>query len=200
VSKDTEGAAVYSGLTHFPPPPYKIYGTFSSVSVSSVTKWHPLMSRTIYAAWWLFVISMATTSALSLASSGSSITSTSELLETYLHGEDEGGFSKPTYRNWLLQRLSVVAVAFSLIGAAGGWALLAAGLVGVNLHFELDGKGPYISGGPDRGEHGIDLASRLVTYLIIGIFCVFLIGGYFLRLRPRFHAARTSFAIGDPMI
>jgi len=118
-----------------------------------------------------------------------------------LHGEEDGGFSKPTYRNWLLQRLSVVAVAFSLIGAAGGWALLAAGLVGVNLHYELlDGHGPSISGGPDHGEHGIDLASRLVTYLIIGIFCIILIGGYFLRLRPRFHATRQSFAVGNPMV
>jgi len=91
-------------------------------------------------------------------------------------------------------------VAFSLIGAAGGWALLAAGLVEVNLHFELDGKGPSVSGGPDHGEHGIDLGSRLAACLIIGIFCVTLIGGYFLRLRPRFHTARKSFAFGDPMV
>jgi len=113
-----------------------------------------------------------------------------------LHGEDDGGFLKPTYRNWLLQRLSIVAVAFSLIGAAGGWALLAAGVVGVNLHFKLESKGPYISGGPDHGKHGIGLASRLVTYLIIGIFCIILIGGYFLRLQPQFHATRKSFAVG----
>lgn len=79
--------------------------------------------------------------------------------------------------------------------------MLAAGAAGYNLHGELRGEGPNISDGPDLGTHGITLASRLVVYLIIGIFVVVLIGGYFYRLRPRFHASQYrrsfSFAFGE---
>lgn len=140
---------------------------------------------------------MATTSGLSLASSGSSISSAGELLETYSQTEEGGGFARATPRNWLMQRLSVVAVAFSLLGAAGGWALLAAGASGFNLHWELAGKSPAIEDGPDLGDGGIQLGPRLTTYLIIGIFVIILIGGYFIRLRPRIHTKRRPFAFHD---
>lgn len=149
-----------------------------------------------YAAWWLFVISMTTTSALALASSGSCssifhseldkysslLDAYSNLQGTYSERLQGGGSSDAKQRKWLPQQLSVIGVAFSLIGAAGGWGLLAAGLLEVNLHFELEGKGLGVSGGPDHGEGGIGLASRLGTYFTIGGFGAALIGAYIFRL------------------
>lgn len=134
------------------------------------------------------MISMATTSALSLAASGSSISGAGDLLETDDHAEDtSSNLSSPTTRNWIFQKLSVAIVGLSLTGVAGGWAVLAMGATGYSLNKELAGNNPAISEGPNLGN-GIQLSSRLISYIIIGIFVIVLIGGYFYRLRPRFHA------------
>lgn len=85
-----------------------------------------------------------------------------------------------------------MAVALSLFGAAAGWAVLAAGTVGYNVHDELHGSNPALSDGPDRGLKGIGLATWLVAYLIIGIFVFIFIGGYFMRIRPRLHTSKKS--------
>lgn len=151
----------------------------------------------------MFVISLATTSGLSFASAGSSISNVSDLLETDASIDETANLSSATPGNWTRRRLNIVAVAFSLIGVAAGWAMLAAGAAGFNIHGELRGGGPKISDGPDLGENGISLASRLIVYLIIGIFVVVLIGGYFYRLRPRFHASqyrRSLSLFGDGRI
>lgn len=143
---------------------------------------------------------MATTSGLSLAASGSAIGGAGDLLETDTGIDDSTDRSRATPRNWLIHKLSVIVVAFSLIGVAGGWALLAAGAATYNLHGEItDHQPPAVSDGPDLGTKGISLANRLVTYLIIGIFVIILIGGYFYRLRPRFHAReyRSVFLASD---
>ena len=165
------------------------------IYATDITFIHRQYDLLVHTAWWMFVISMATTSGLSLAASGgSSISDSGGLLET----SDASSLTRATPRHWLLQRLSVVAVALSLAGAAGGWALLAAGAAGYNLHYELAGNGASISAGPDLGPGGIQLAPRLVTYLIIGIFVVILTGGYLIRLRPRMHRRIQPYEFHDP--
>ncbi|KAF8318167.1 hypothetical protein DL93DRAFT_433256 [Clavulina sp. PMI_390] len=158
--------------------------------------WYPFI------AWWMFVVSMATTSGLSFASAGSSISDASDLLETDTYADENGGgggITLATPKNWLKQKISVIAVAFSLIGVAAGWAMLAAGAAGFNLNNELAGNSPKIEDGPNLGPGGIKLPERLVAYLIIGIFVIVLIGGYFYRLRPRMNTRylAASFAALD---
>ncbi|KAF8318166.1 hypothetical protein DL93DRAFT_2165196 [Clavulina sp. PMI_390] len=142
-----------------------------------------------FVSWWMFVVSMATTSGLSLAGAGSSISGASDLLETDTYVDEAGGsegISRATPKNWLKQKISVIAVAFSLIGVAAGWALLAAGAAGYNLYNEItEQNSPKIEAGPNLGPGGIRLPERIITYVIIGIFVIVLIGGYFYRLRPR---------------
>lgn len=135
---------------------------------------------------------MATTSGLSLAASGGVTSGAGDLLETDKYTDEADDVARATPRNWLFQKLSVVVVAFSLIGAAGGWALLAAGAATFNVHRELQGESPMISDGPDFGIGGIGLSGRVVAYVVIGVFVIILTGGYFYRLKPRFHA-RTVF-------
>lgn len=143
---------------------------------------------------------MATTSGLSLANSGSSISSAGDLLTTSSSFDEPGGLDRATPRHWLWQQVSVTAVALSLVGAAGGWAVLSAGAAGYNLHKELEGNPPAVSAGPDLGPGGIRLAPRLVAYLIIGIFVIILVGGYLIRLRPRMHTRIKSYSFGDHVL
>lgn len=143
------------------------------------------------------MVSLATTSGLSFASAGSSISSASDLLETDMYADESGNIRQASKKNWAMQRLSVLAVAFSLIGVASGWAMLAAGAAGFNVHNELKGGAPQIVDGPDLGVHGISLCARLIAYLIIGIFVIVLIGGYFYRLRPRLDTRSLTFTIGE---
>jgi hypothetical protein len=143
---------------------------------------------------------MATTSGLSLANSGSSISDAGDLLATSPDSDDTGSLARATPRHWLWQKLSVTAVALSLVGAAGGWAVLSAGAAGYNLHQELAGDPPAVSAGPDLGPGGLRLAPRLVTYLIIGIFVIILVGGYLIRLRPRVHTRIKSYSFGDHVL
>jgi len=147
---------------------------------------------------WLFMMSIATTSALSLTISGSgpSIFNDSELdeysslLDTYFDLRDTyserlqgNGLPNAPRRKWVfLQYLGIFAVSYSLTGVAFGWNSLAAGLLEVNLHSELKGKGPGVSGGPDYGEQGMGPAARLAYCLVIAIFIVPLLGSHLFRV------------------
>lgn len=146
----------------------------------------------------MFVISAATTSSLSLAVSGSSsISSSADLLSTSEDSHNTGSLGRATPRHWLRQRLSVVAVALSIAGAAGGWALLAAGVVAYNLHDELMmGTSTAISDGPDLSSVWL---RRLTAYVTIGIFVVMFTGGYLFRLRPWVHMRIQSYDFGHPV-
>jgi hypothetical protein len=139
----------------------------------------------------MFVISMTTTTALSLANSGgSSIASSNSLLEMDLSGDEESNLAIATPRNWLLQRLGIVVVALSLIGVAGGWAMLAAGAAGYNVYLELNDLPLKIAGGPNLGVHGIKPGIRALSYALVVAFVVVLVGGYLYRLKPRFNPER----------
>ncbi|KAF8318165.1 hypothetical protein DL93DRAFT_2153903 [Clavulina sp. PMI_390] len=109
----------------------------------------------------------------------------SDLLETDNYIDLESGdMARATKKNWLKQKISVVAVIFSLIGVAAGWAILAAGAAGYNLYNEIQqGNGPKIEDGPNLGPGGIKLFEKVIVYFIIGDFMVVLIGAYFYRLR-----------------
>ena len=149
----------------------------------------------------MFVISAATTSSLSLAASGSSsISSSADLLSTSEDSHNTGSLGRATPRHWLWQRLSVVAVALSIAGAAGGWALLAAGVAAYNLHDVLMmGKSGNIRRTRSWFWRHRCWLRRLTAYVTIGIFVVMFTGGYLFRLRPRVHMRIQSYDFGHPV-
>jgi len=140
-----------------------------------------------FVAWWLFVISLAVTSALATSSSASSITVSTDLLETDREPAATT-LSKATAKNWLLQRLSVLLVFISLCSMVGGFAAFAAAAAAYSVSDDLHGGGPHITSGPDLGSKGIRLVPEIVAYTVIGILGSAMCGAFLYRMRLRLHA------------
>lgn len=136
-----------------------------------------------FVSWWLFVISLATTSALGFTSSGSSAVSNNDLLETDTKDQQGNSLETPSTKGWLLRRLSVVAVLISLLSVVGGWAALAAAVGTYSVTEDLHGDGPKVTNGPDLGEEGIRVYSKWVLYGVIITLACAMVGGYIWRLR-----------------
>lgn len=136
-----------------------------------------------FIAWWMFIISLALTSALAFSSSASNPAASPGVPLEEVLARDSGTINSVGKR-----RLSVFMVSASLMAVVGGFATLCCGVTTYNLHGELKGEAPHISAGPDLGPKGIQPAPRSVSYVIIVLFALCMFGGHVYRLRLMYFA------------
>ena len=125
----------------------------------------------------MFGTSMAMTSGMALATSGSTVSGGNDP-DAYSNPEKDKGVTLKSS----IKALSVLVVIWSLGTCAAGWITLAAGVVLLTIGDEAHGAKPVLSGGPNFHAHGGGLGARV--FLFLGIVCA---GGvpflcYFARL------------------
>lgn len=142
----------------------------------------------IKTAWWLFIASLALTSALAFSSSGSGTVTSTDLLEI----DPDFTFNEllndaRSNKRWIYQQSIIACVGVSLMSVVAGYATLACGVVKFGVHDELVGGSPRVVGGPDgREDHGSKW-TRYFAYAVIGFFALCMMCGYVYRLKSRVH-------------
>jgi len=124
----------------------------------------------IFCAWWCFISAVAISGMLAVLAAGSDASAT-----------------RATHTNWILRRWGAVGIGISYCAVIMGLASFCVGAAGYDVGYDLRGKGPTITGGPDLTDFGDNLPiySKVVSYVLIGTLCIIYFAAYFIRLGLR---------------
>lgn len=120
----------------------------------------------VYAAWWLFLISLCVTSALGLAGAGA----------------DERN-ARPSRAEWTARRFSLLGIVVGALSVVGGFFALAIAVVVYDLTQELE-TGRGVITGPRPGGWRQRPLQKVLEFLVITLFAALWIAGFTRALKP----------------